>query len=100
MPSSKATTRTRSRSCGPSRKSTSAASKDAVLATCDSGYVRDPLHRNCRGFATTDAQGSDAAFQILRFQRMQQRHDQPRAGGADGMAERAGAAIDVQLFSG
>ena len=38
MPSSKATTRTRSRSCGPSRKSTSAVSKDAVLATCDSGY--------------------------------------------------------------
>jgi hypothetical protein len=38
MPSSRTTTRTPSRSCGPSRKSTSAASKDAVLATCDSGY--------------------------------------------------------------
>ena len=31
---------------------------------------------------------------------MQQRHDQARAGGTDGVAERAGAAIDVQLLPG
>src|SRR5258708_38364948 len=31
---------------------------------------------------------------------MQQRHDQPSAGGADGVAERAGAAIDVQSVAG
>jgi TolB-like protein len=37
MPSSSATMRMPSRSCGPSRKSTSAASKDAVSAICDSG---------------------------------------------------------------
>jgi hypothetical protein len=31
---------------------------------------------------------------------MQQRHDQPRAGSTNGVAERASAAIDVELFSG
>ena len=35
-----------------------------------------------------------------RFQRMQQRHDHARAGGADRVAERAGAAIDVELSRG
>ena len=39
-------------------------------------------------------------LRFSRFQRMQQRDDQPRAGGADRMAERAGAAIDVELVSG
>src|SRR5438034_8662877 len=61
--------------------------------------VSDALHRDRGGFAAADAERGDTAFEILRFQRVQQRHDQPRAGGADGMAQRAGAAIDVELFT-
>src|SRR6476619_992644 len=58
--------------------------------------VQDALNRDRGGFAAADAQRRDPAFEILGFERMQQRDDQPRAGGADGMAERAGAAIDVE----
>ena len=61
--------------------------------------VNDPLHGDGGGFAAADAEGGDAASQILRFERMQQRDDQAGAGGADGMAERAGAAIDVELLA-
>jgi hypothetical protein len=35
--------------------------------------------------------------QVPRFQRMQQRHDQSRTGGVDRVAERVGAAIDVEF---
>jgi len=45
--------------------------------------VDDALHRNCSSFAAADAQRRDAALQVLRLQRMQQRDDQARAGGAD-----------------
>src|SRR5882672_4140823 len=62
--------------------------------------VNQALHGDRGGFAAADAERCDPAFQIVRFERMQQRHDQARAGGADGMPERAGAAIDVQLLSG
>src|SRR3954452_17974991 len=62
--------------------------------------MNDTLDGDGGGFAAADAQRRDAAFQIMRFQRVQQRHDQPRAGGADRMAERAGAAIDVQSVTG
>ena len=60
--------------------------------------ARDALDGDGGGFTAADAQRGDAAFQVARFQRMQQRHDQSRAGGADRMAERAGAAIDVEFF--
>src|ERR1700732_2821198 len=62
--------------------------------------VDHALHRDRGRFAAADAQRSDAALQILRFERMQQRDDQARAGGPNGMAERAGAAVDVQLLAG
>src|SRR5580692_11344018 len=62
--------------------------------------VNDTLDRDRCGFAAADAQSCDAALEVVRLERMQQRHDQPRTGGPDGMAERAGAAIDVELFAG
>src|SRR5215471_2727699 len=61
--------------------------------------MHDALDRNRSGFAAADAEGRHAAFQVLRLQRVQQGHDQPRAGCADGVAERAGAAVDIQLVS-
>src|SRR5882672_1441873 len=62
--------------------------------------MNDALDGNGGGFTAADAECRDAASQILRFERMQQRNDQACAGGADRMAERAGAAIDVELVSG
>src|ERR1700719_4263572 len=61
--------------------------------------MHDALDRDRGGFAAADTERGDAALQIVGLQRMQQGHDQPRAGGADGMAERAGAAIDVEFFA-
>ena len=43
----------------------------------------DQFDRHCGGFAAADAQGRDASFLTVMFQRMDQRHDNPRAGGAD-----------------
>src|SRR5581483_6427519 len=62
--------------------------------------MHDALDRNRGSFAAAYAERSNAALQIVGLQRMQQRHDQPRAGRADGMAECAGAAVDVELVSG
>src|SRR5436305_2381149 len=65
-------------------------------------YVRmsDALHGDRRGFAAADAERRDAALEVLRLERMQQRHDQTCAGGPDRMAECAGTAVDVQLVAG
>src|ERR1700744_6529595 len=60
----------------------------------------DALHGDRSGFAAADAKCRDAALQILRLQRVQQGYDQPRPGRADGLAERAGAAIYVELLTG
>ena len=55
------------------------------------------LNGNRRCFAAADAQGGDAAFEVTRLEGVQQRHDQARAAGADGMPESAGAAVDVDF---
>src|ERR1017187_4519655 len=68
--------------------------REPVAALRRPDLMNDAFHRDGGGFAATDAERGNAAFQVLRFQRVQQRHDQPRAGGADGMAERTGAAVD------
>ena len=49
------------------------------------------------GFAAADAQARHAALQPVLAQRADQRHDDARAGGADRVAERAGAAVHVDL---
>src|SRR5450432_532350 len=61
--------------------------------------VHDALDCDRGGFAATDAQRRDTAPEIFRLERMQQRNDQARAGGADGMAERTGAAVDIEFVS-
>src|ERR1700685_2349601 len=62
--------------------------------------VNDAFNRDRGGFAAADAECGDAAFCVLRLQRVQQRHDQAGAGSADRMTQRAGAAVDVELVSG
>src|SRR5580700_7604601 len=62
--------------------------------------MRDALDRDRSGFAAADAQRRHTALEVLRLQRMQQCHDQTCAGCPDRMAERAGAAIDVEPVAG
>jgi hypothetical protein len=52
------------------------------------------------GFPTADAERSDAAAELALLEGREQRDDDARAGCADGMAERAGAAVDVDLVVG
>ena len=61
--------------------------------------MNNALDRDSGGFAPANAQCRDAAPQIVCFQCMQQRNEQARPCGTDGMAERAGTAIDVQLLA-
>ena len=44
------------------------------------------LHRNRRRLTTADAKRGNAALAAVTLQRVQQRHDEPRAGRADRMA--------------
>src|SRR3982074_2691651 len=71
---------------------------------CGSSVTRGPSpHRTTRnrgGFAAADAQARDAALQTVLAQRADQRHQDPGARGADGMTERAGAAVHVDLVVG
>jgi hypothetical protein len=52
------------------------------------------------GFAAADAERGDAAAEIALLERREQRDENARAGCADGMAERAGAAVDVDFVVG
>ena len=56
------------------------------------------LDRHCGCFAAADAERRDAALCPARPKRGDQRHQNARARGADRMAERAGAAVDVDLL--
>jgi len=55
------------------------------------------LNTKGNALAATDAERSDTALRIARFHRRQQRHQHAGAGGADRMAQRTGAAIDVDI---
>src|SRR5581483_8802940 len=55
--------------------------------------------RDRRRFAAADAEGGDAPLLPISLQCMQQGHDDPCAGRADRMAERAGAAMHVELLA-
>src|ERR1700674_709805 len=50
---------------------------------------------NRGGFAAADAEAGYAARKALALERGQERHDQARAGRADRMTERAGAAVNI-----
>src|SRR3954452_4398902 len=55
----------------------------------------DQLERQGRALAATDAQRGDAALAATGLQRVDQGDHDACAGSADGMAQRAGAAVDV-----
>src|SRR3954470_714015 len=57
----------------------------------------DQLKGHRGGFAAADAEAGHAALQAALAQRAEQRHQDARARGADRMAQRAGAAVDVHL---
>src|SRR5258705_11045595 len=61
--------------------------------------MHDALDRDGGGFTATDAERGDTALQTMRFEGVQQGHDQARAGRANGMAERTGAAINVEFLA-
>src|SRR5207344_3266543 len=56
------------------------------------------LDRHCGGFAAAYAQRSHAALSATRPERGDQRHQNARARRADRVAERAGAAVDIDLL--
>src|SRR4029453_18949782 len=56
------------------------------------------LDRHRGGFAAADAQRSDAALLAVLAQRAQQGDNDPRAGCADRVTERACAAVDVDAL--
>src|SRR3546814_9103058 len=57
----------------------------------------DLFHRNRGRFAAADAQAGDAARLAVALERGDQRRDDARAAGADRVAERGRAAMDVDL---
>ena len=65
------------------RKSWMPGTRPGMRECVEQALMDDALHRNRGGFAAADAQRRDAALQVLRLQRMQQRDDQARAGRAD-----------------
>ena len=67
------------------------------LRSASSCGPSDQFDRHRRGFAAADAQAGDAALAAVLAQRAEQRHQDARARGADRMAQRAGAAVDVDL---
>src|SRR4051794_24064022 len=56
----------------------------------------DKLYRQRHRLATAQAERCDAALAAVRAQRVQQRDQHPRAAGADRVAQRDRAAVDVQ----
>src|SRR5689334_8577365 len=58
----------------------------------------DALDDDGGGHAARRTHGDKAALEVPPFQFVEDRADQHRAGGADGMAQRNGAAVDVHLL--
>src|SRR5689334_21809556 len=56
-----------------------------------------PLDAERNALAAADTKRGDTSFGVARFHRRQQRHQDARAGGADRVTQRTGAAIDVQI---
>src|SRR5258707_3984149 len=50
------------------------------------------------GVAAAEAESGDAAFQVAALEFVEQRDEDARAAGADGMAESDCAAVDVYFF--
>src|SRR5713101_1240246 len=75
--------------------------RDIQLRTTDSTSripCLIPFNGEGDGVAAAEAQCGDAALQVAALQFIEQRDQDARAAGADGMAERHRAAVDVHLF--
>src|SRR3954463_8193266 len=59
----------------------------------------DPLDNDGRRHAACGAHRHQAALEVAPFQLVEHGTDQDRAGGADGVAERDRAAVDVDLVT-
>src|SRR3990172_2945842 len=57
----------------------------------------ETFERHRRGLAAADAERGNAAALVVRLERGQERHHDARAGRADRVPERGGAAVDVDL---
>lgn len=62
------------------------------------GGGSEHLDRQCHRLAAADAQGGDAAAALAPPQRVQKRHQDPRAAGADRMTERDCATMNVHIL--
>src|SRR5690348_701936 len=62
-----------------------------VMSAVVMRFISEYLHGHGRRFPATDAQRCHAALQVTGLECMDQRHQDTRAGGADGVTERAGA---------
>ncbi len=63
------------------------------------GHARlEALDGEGYGVAAAEAEGGDTALQVAALQFVEQRDEHARTGGADGMAERDCAAVDVYFF--
>src|SRR3546814_1221482 len=69
----------------------------SLLANDEADFDLDQFHRNRGRFAAADAQAGDAARLAVALERGDQRRDDARAAGADRVAERGRAAMDVDL---
>src|SRR5450432_4024150 len=80
---------------------TARASVIFILSLRGAAWIRVPLQQlegHGRGFAAADAQRGDTAPAAARAQRVDERGDNTRAGGANRVAKRAGTAVDVQAL--
>lgn len=59
--------------------------------------ISDPLHTHGDAHPSSNAQGRHALFAPSPLECMQQGHQHPAAGHADGMSKRDGAAVHVHL---
>src|SRR3546814_18772784 len=69
----------------------------SLLANDEADFDLDQFHRNRGRYAAADAQAGDRARLAAALERGDQRRDAPRAAGADRVAERGRAAVDVDL---
>src|SRR5690606_7311581 len=59
-----------------------------------------PLDRHGGAFAAADAEGGDAALGVAGLECVEEGDEDAGAAGANGVAEGAGAAVDVELVVG
>src|ERR1043166_1586288 len=83
----------------PEARGSSGRSRIAGRGIVRSCQIRslDSLHPQCRPLAATHAQGDQGSFGFPAAQFLETRQDQARARRTDRMAQRDGAAVDVEF---